>query len=191
MFERYTQSARRAVFRARNEALAADEQEISVLDLLRGVVCESKHEAHGIEIEWIRENLDLLSNALWPAERSNPEKQHFKTNIKLARDTKMALAYAARVSESNPRGVIDVSTLLLGILSFENLASDLLAGNGLIFDRAKYEAKLLHEKYPPQLPTLLTLAKAELRAMRPWLIRILLFLVFLLGGVAIINLINR
>ncbi len=189
MFERYTESARRAVFFARYEAGFDSNSDISTVDLLRGVVRESKPEAQGIE--WIRVNMDRLSGALWPSGTERQERPPANTEIALSDDAKRALAYAAVAGESNPRGTIDAATLLLGLLSFENESARLLQKLGLTLESARGEVRRLHKKYPPQLPSRISLAKGVVRRNRTRLLKILIFLLVVLGGVALVNWINR
>ncbi len=190
MFERYTESARRAVFFARYEACVASAQEISTIDLLRGIVRESKPEAQGIE--WIRVvNKDQLCSALWKPESGKRQGESPSAEIKLSGNAKLALAYAAEVARDNPRGTIDASTLLLGILSFQNEASQLLEQLGLNLESARSEVRQLHKKYPPKLPSWYALGWGTLRRHRMAWLKILIFLIVMFVGVALVNWLNR
>lgn len=189
MFERYAESSRRAVFYARYEASFGPTREIDTLDLLRGIVRESKPADQGTE--WVRANMDSLCAVLWPANDNEKLARSLKEDIRLSDDAKKALAYAAIEGERNVRGVIDAATLLLGILAFQNEATDLLSKFGLTLEAAREDVRQLHERHPPKDVTWHSIAKGVLRRNRKRLLRILLFLLVLFSGVALVDWVNR
>src|ERR1700722_9536490 len=90
MFERYAENSRRAVYFARAEALACGDKEITTKDLLLGLTY--KHYEEGSPFTMLHAKRDEL-RALMGRQplKWRPE----NTEIPLAREAKIALAYAA------------------------------------------------------------------------------------------------
>ena len=108
--------------------------------------------------------MDPLCETLWPA-GAERKRVHSRTEeIRVSDDAKRSLACAADTSGGNPRRMIDAPTSLLGILAFQNEASQL---------------------------RWFALTKGILRRNRMRLLRILISLLVMLGVVALLTWFNR
>lgn len=111
MFERYTEKARRAIFFARDAANEHHSREIDTEFLLLGILREDSE----ISLRWLNVSaeklrVEILSHIVQA--KTTPTNPH----IKLSRESKRALAYAAEETERLGHRHIGVEHLFLGIL---------------------------------------------------------------------------
>src|SRR6266851_8299357 len=124
MFERFTETARRAIFFARYEASVFGSLEIETHHLLLGALREDKVLSGKLRVEVIRHEL----------ERRFPRGPSVSTSVDLplSRDAQRALAFAAEEAERLHHTVIDTPHLFLGLLRIETCAAaELLRENGI------------------------------------------------------------
>ncbi len=118
MFKRYSWPAKRAIFYARCLALASETEEISSVDLLRGLLWGDDSRAQSI-FE-LRERFPLYKGCPWKIPEL-PKKVNKEPG--LDQDCKLILRWAA--AEANRLGDywIDTEHLLLGILRVKSCAA--------------------------------------------------------------------
>jgi ATP-dependent Clp protease ATP-binding subunit ClpC len=162
MFERYTERARRAIYYAAIEASHRKADAISPAHILLGITWEEHSSTCAIAAikDQFQEILPLLDMPLRPC--SNLP-YGVDSKIPLDRDSKKVLAYAAREPSRYWRVPIGTDSLLLGMLSFPNIASKALGTFGLDLPKARTEVKLSRAKSPPPPVPYRTLAKSFLR----------------------------
>jgi ATP-dependent Clp protease ATP-binding subunit ClpC len=126
MFERYSERARRAIFFARNEALARNASVIETRDLVLGLLHETPepdspliplhHRAAELRI--------LLAAELFPPEL------RILADVPLTPGSKTALAYAAQEADRDGTRTIDPNHLLRGVLRTGDSTAKKLAEEG-------------------------------------------------------------
>jgi ATP-dependent Clp protease ATP-binding subunit ClpC len=114
MFERFSESARRAVFFARNEALQSGSSQIEAVDLLLGLLQEDSHLIPEADAEIIRREIK--------GENHQRLARSAEVGIPLSEEAKKALAAAAEEAEGLGHCAVGTSHLLLGVLREPNLA---------------------------------------------------------------------
>jgi ATP-dependent Clp protease ATP-binding subunit ClpA len=136
MFERYTPSARRAIFYARAITLLSERAEITSVDLLGGLLFSEESRVQ--TIFQLRERFPVYSGC--PYKHSTlPE---VPTGPPLANDSKHALAEAAWEATRLGDYWIDNEHLLLGIMRARScVASAYLARTGLTLNAARKAIK--------------------------------------------------
>ena len=122
MFDRFTETARRAIFFARYEASNFGSREIDTPHLLLGALREDRTTPGPLLAEVIRRRL----------EKELPRGAYVETSVDLplSQDGQRALAFAAEEAEMLQHKWIDTEHLLLGLLRVENsLAARMLREN--------------------------------------------------------------
>ncbi len=138
MFERYTESARRALFFARYEASQLGSISIEAEHLLLGLIREPKGvtgrvfaQTH-VPLEGIRKEIESRTTFR--------EKIASSIEIPFSDETKRILHHAAAEADRLLHNDINTEHLLLGILSEErSVAASLLANKGIRLDAARNE----------------------------------------------------
>jgi ATP-dependent Clp protease ATP-binding subunit ClpC len=170
MFERYTESARRAVFFARYEAARREAHAISPVHLLLGIARELW--AENCSINSLKDQIPaMLTFVSGPGESRLLKAPYKDAAIPLDRDSKKALAHAAMEAGANPRIPIDPYTLLLGLLRFPNEASSVLETMGINLQSARAEIELRRSLFPLTPVTFAAIAKGRLRVWKPILLK--------------------
>lgn len=129
MFERYTETARRAIFFARYEASQFGSPYIETEHLLLGVLREDKALANRLLAS--RARADEIRDVI--TSRSSPRiKVSTSVDLPLTHESKRVLAYAAEESQRRNHKHIDAAHLLLGLLREEKcFAAELLRDHGV------------------------------------------------------------
>ncbi len=145
MFERYTESARRAIFFARYEASSFGSLEITSAALLLGILREDKTLAMELgadAVVAIRKEVQLLS--------PKREKVSTSVDLPLSQESKRALAYGVEEAEKLNHKPIGTPHLVLGLLRVENcLAAELLRKHGITLEQCREFAR---ETLPDSTP---------------------------------------
>jgi len=158
VFERYTESARRAIFLSMETALRHNAQEISTRDLILGSVRENHPEPsplHGLRGK--AEELAAAFGYTWSqtgpsqsgASQFEPS-QH--REVPLTNASKRALAYAAEEAGSDGRYSIDVEHLVRGVLREDRSAKRILARFGYTLKSLRVASKEAHTTVPDGTP---------------------------------------
>jgi ATP-dependent Clp protease ATP-binding subunit ClpC len=130
MFERYTESARRALFFARYEVCQLGARKIETEHLLLGV----SRAANGI-VARVLENADLSTEALRreiAGRTATRDRISVSVEIPFSESTKRTLQFAAEEADRLAHAYIGVEHLLLGILRENDaVAAPLLASHGV------------------------------------------------------------
>jgi hypothetical protein len=162
MFERYTENARRAIFFARAEALARASSEIETKDLLLGLTY--KHYEDVSPFAMLRSRRDELRILIGvPPFGKMPEAK----DIPLARESKIALAYAAQEVNADKQFSLEPHHLLRGIVRTGDSTALTLIGLGWNIETLR-DLSLNHRKlFPPKRPAARRVLKAYLWRLGP------------------------
>ena len=179
VFERYTESARHAVYYAHVEATHRDERSITVRDLLLGLTYES--DGRACKIASLKENaVELRALLSIPHLPSTPFPYKRKIRIPLDDDAKKALAYATEEADQEHQFWIDSDHLLRALLRFPNIAADALIRTKVQLENARSASIRERVQDPPApIPKLLWL---KVTAMKYWateLAMLVLLLIFI------------
>ena len=119
MFERYTESARRAIFYARWWALNRAVAKIEVSDLILGIAQAARRPDH--RLGWMNLDSNRMTALFAPGVKcvKNPKPK----DLPLSDSTKRALAYAAMEADLDERHSLAVYHLLRGVLRTEDPAA--------------------------------------------------------------------
>jgi ATP-dependent Clp protease ATP-binding subunit ClpA len=134
MFERYTESARRAIFFARYEASELGSDCIDTEHLLMGLVRENK----GVAARFFRESHITLVGIRAAVEDANGHREKGSTSadIPLSLEAKRALGYAQQEAGEMLHEHIDCEHLLIGLLrEKDGLAARILCDKGVRLSR--------------------------------------------------------
>jgi hypothetical protein len=149
MFERYTESARRAVYFARTEALARGAAAIETKDLLLGLTYDLYPDQHPFAVLHARrDELRALMGSL--AIEKMPEGR----DIPLSKDSKIALAYAAEEINRDKRFSQEPHHLLRGIVRCADSTAVAVGGLGWDIDMLRSLSKESQKLFPPKRPPL-------------------------------------
>jgi ATP-dependent Clp protease ATP-binding subunit ClpA len=149
MFERYTESARRAIFFARAEALARQASEIGTQDILLGLTYRHYEEASPFAmLHARRDELRTLMGAQ-PMGKM-PEAK----NIPLARDSKISLAYAAQEVNADKQFSLEPHHLLRGIVRTGDSTALALMGLGWNLEALRTLSLENRRLFPPKRPSI-------------------------------------
>ena len=152
MFERYTETARRAIFFARAESIFRKAPAISVQDLLLGLTREKKSRAN--YISELRSHAAEFRAAFGVAplpQRLDSSLTHPRPQLPLEDDAKKALWYAAQEAHLDQEFWIDTDHLLRGLLRFPNDATAALSKAGLELESLQ-SASIQNRKVLPSKP---------------------------------------
>ncbi len=134
MYERYTENARRGIFSAREEAIAAGSPYIETEHLLLAIIrcCEPELD------ERLRlRNIEDALRAEVPA-KPHPATRSKNADLPLSNQSKRVLAYAAEEAERLGSRGIGPGHLLLGILREpESFACQFLSAHGIELTAAR------------------------------------------------------
>jgi ATP-dependent Clp protease ATP-binding subunit ClpA len=114
MFERFSESARRAIFFARKEALQSGSSQIEAVDLLLGLLQEDSDLIPRADAEIIRREIKGENYLRLP--------ETTVVDISLSEDAKKRLAAAAEEAEGLRHRAVGTAHLLLGLLRKPNPA---------------------------------------------------------------------
>lgn len=153
MFERYTESARRALFFARYEVSHLGATELGTEHLLLGLIRESQGPvarimaASHVSFERLRREIEGRS--------AFRERTATSVEIPLGAETQRALQFAAEEADRLGHSCIGTEHLLLGLLRDEtSLAASILIRHGLRPDDVRNDLlKLLAEPPSPSIPS--------------------------------------
>ncbi len=151
MFERYTETARRAIFFARAESIFRKAPAISVQDLLLGLTREKKSRAN--YISELRSHAAEFRAAFGVAplpQRLDSSLTHPRPQLPLEDDAKKALWYAAQEAHLDQEFWIDTDHLLRGLLSFPNAAADALSKLGVELEAIRAASIRNRQEFPPK-----------------------------------------
>jgi len=151
MFERYTETARRAIFFARAESIFRKAPAISVQDLLLGLTREKKSRAN--YISELRSHAAEFRAAFGVAplpQRLDSSLTHPRPQLPLEDDAKKALWYAAQEAHLDQEFWIDTDHLLRGLLSFPNAAADALSKRGVGLEAMRAASLRNRQEFPPK-----------------------------------------
>jgi ATP-dependent Clp protease ATP-binding subunit ClpC len=155
MFKRYPPPSRRAIFFAREAALAAGAAEIDSMHLLSGLVLEKPSRANGL----------LKLDERFPEEAARMralKRATERKDIPLTRDSKRILVFAAEEANELDDYWIDTDHLVLGILRERHCAAAAkLEAVGLKIEEARKQVAASSEQREPYgaVPALWRLAK--------------------------------
>src|SRR5882724_418162 len=152
MFERYTETARRAIFFARAESIFRKAPAISVQDLLLGLTREKKSRAN--YISELRSHAAEFRAAFGVAplpQRLDSSLIRPRPQLPLEDDAKKALWYAAQEAHLDREFWIDTDHLLRGLLRFPNDATAALSKAGLELESLQ-AASIQNRKVLPSKP---------------------------------------
>jgi ATP-dependent Clp protease ATP-binding subunit ClpC len=130
MFERYTEPARRTLFRARHEASRLGSLSIETEHVLLGLVREEE----GLTSRIFERSHPSLENIRKEIERRTVFHEKISTSVEMpfGPETIRVLQFAAAEADRLPRNHIGTEHLLLGILSEPaSVAATLLAAGGI------------------------------------------------------------
>ncbi len=134
MFERYTESARRVVFFAREDSLAYGSRKIETEHLLLGIIRDAPHAGKvmgGTTEAAMRESIEGACHRKRQA--PSPPK-----DLPLSYASKRALSYAAEEAELLGELTIGPQHLLLGLLREPSgLAAQILAGSKVTLEQLR------------------------------------------------------
>jgi ATP-dependent Clp protease ATP-binding subunit ClpC len=117
MFERFSESARRAIFFARREALQSGSSQIEAMDLLLGILQEESDLIPGADAEILRREIKGANHRRLP--------KSAETDISLSEEAKETLAAAAEEADGLGHRAVGTAHLLLGLLRESKLATTL------------------------------------------------------------------
>ena len=170
MFERYTENARRTIYFARTEALARGSSEIATKDILLGLTYKHYEELSPFAmLHSKREELRALMGA--PTIEKMPEAR----DIPLARESKIALAYAAREVDGDKQFSLEPHHLLRGLVLVGDSTSVALIGLGWNIEMLRALSRENQRLFPAKRPPL----RRVLKLYRPLLLRIVIPLALL------------
>jgi hypothetical protein len=147
MFERYTEPARRVIFRARAEAVRCNASSIDPVHLLLGVLRERPEAL-------VRAVPYDAAQALFAQAGTTPallEESPFCGDVHMSYESKRVLAYAAEDADRLKHPHIGPEHLLLGLLREDDHSQQLLREHGV--DRESLWQSLSHRRPPSPLPT--------------------------------------
>jgi ATP-dependent Clp protease ATP-binding subunit ClpA len=127
-FGKFTNSARRVIFHARNAAMNARREAIEPADLVLGIIHES---APLFRALLAGNRFTGLTEALQKRGDASPPASH-PVNLPMSPESERAMARAEALAKNSP---ITPELLLLGILSHEGTARDTLEAVGLTAER--------------------------------------------------------
>jgi ATP-dependent Clp protease ATP-binding subunit ClpA len=125
MFERYTEPAKHAVFRARLEAGCRSGENISTVHLLLGLVLEEKPRAN-IAIPLKRHADAICVHLGLPRLPKGKFPGDWRREMPLDGNARLALAYAAQEADLDKQAKVDTDHLVRGLLNFPNETSNAL-----------------------------------------------------------------
>ena len=139
MFERYTETARRAIFFARYEASQFASPYIETEHLLLGVLREDKALAHRLLTSYAR--TEELRQSITSRAKVGP-RIATSVDLPLSHETKRALAYAAEECERLQQKHITPAHLLLGLMREEKcFAAQLIGERGVSLESVREEVR--------------------------------------------------
>ena len=152
MFERYTETARRAIFFARAESIFRKAPAISVQDLLLGLTRERKSRANYIsELSSHAAEFRAAFGVAPLPRRLDSSLIRPRPQLPLEDDAKKALWYAAQEAHLDQEFWIDTDHLLRGLLRFPNDATAALSKAGLELESLQ-AASIQNRKVLPSKP---------------------------------------
>lgn len=149
MFERYTESARRALFFARYEASELSRTSIEPVHLLLGVLRARKGATGKLFALWQISYEDVRPKV----DAGRGEKLPTSTEIPFSTESKRVLDYTAQESDRLGHSYIGTEHLLLGLLREErSMAFTILSGYDMRLDRVRDQlTQLLNAPLEPPL----------------------------------------
>lgn len=147
MFERYTESARRALFFARYEASQLGSMSIETEHLLLGLIREREGKTSPIFAR-LRRSFETIRKEI--ASRTGfREKVATSVEIPFSPETKRVLQYAAEEADRLLHTEIDAEHLLLGILREErSVAASILTARGMSLNTVREDVAELRNNRP-------------------------------------------
>jgi len=137
MFERYTESARRALFFARSAVTQLGGPVIGTDHVILGLI----HEGHGI-VPWILDRSDVAREGLREeieARVSVDDRVAFDATVPFSDETRRALQFAADEADDLGHHHIGTEHMLLGLLREEQGGStSILTSRGLRLDDVRH-----------------------------------------------------
>jgi ATP-dependent Clp protease ATP-binding subunit ClpA len=152
VFERYTESAKRAIYYARAEALSRCDKVITVADILSGLGVEEGSRAERVAslkgsafyLRWLS-GLPQL-----PAVNAGEDCKNQEHQPTLELDAKVALAYAVMEANRDHEYWIDSDHLLRGLLRFPNKAHFALLKTEISLKVARARSKRDRKEFRPK-----------------------------------------
>jgi len=185
MFERYTESARRVIFFARFETLFHRAGAISTAHLLLGLNREEKSHA-GIAVLIKDHIVELCAQLGIPYPSDGKVPYDLSVDVPLDKNSKLALAYAAKEANKDWQYWIDTDHLLRGILRFPNETSKALESISLDLATARAASKRHRAEFPPERTPFLTLTRILFEPLKMAFLKLaILALVLLVGGLVL------
>ena len=163
MFERYTENARRTIYFARTEALARGSSEIETKDILLGLTYKHYEEASPFAILHSRREELRTIMGMQPIDKM-PEAK----DIPLARESKIALAYAAQEVNLDKQFSLEPHHLLRGIVRTADGTALALADLGWNIETPRALSIENRKLFPPKRPSARRVLKSYVRRFVPY-----------------------
>jgi len=190
MFERYTEQARRTIFFARFEAIHRRATEISTTHILLGLSWDESSRA--AEIVSLKDKLTNLCALLGVSLRPCTEVPYGQNaDIPLDRNSKMALAYAAKEADRDWQEKIDTDHLLRGLMRFSNEASDALNAISVDLPTVRAASKHHRAEFPPERTPFWKLVRIHVEPIRMALAKLAIAVLVCLVATLIIRWLNH
>ncbi|MDR3699162.1 MAG: Clp protease N-terminal domain-containing protein [Candidatus Sulfopaludibacter sp.] len=141
MFERYTEDARKSIFHARHEAIAAGSSQVGPAHLLLGLM--QADGALALRLFYSAENIAIIRKRFMTSAPGPAG----KADLPFTRESRRALAYAAEESERMKHPHIGTEHIMVGLNREEDTAvSALFQEMGLTLERLRDEATGIAER---------------------------------------------
>src|ERR1700761_5079370 len=191
VFERYTQSVRKAILHARSESLSRNQFIITVADLLAGL-CEQE-DTRAARIGELKDNAQYLR---WfaglpqlPLPQSASVADERASRCELDPEARRALAFAVMEADFDREHWIDSDHLLRGLLRFPNRAQFAVLKTELNLRAARLASFDDRDRYAPeeqpQLPMMETFIQKHIRQWAPPLLSAVCYLYILLQSMGL------